>query len=207
MAKKTTHKQAADRPKKTAVSAFPPKRLVSDLCRLIDQAREQVAATVNSALVVLYWNIGRRIREHVLNKKRADYGKEIIATLSQQLTQEYGRGFGRRSLEQMVRFAEVFPDERIAQTLSAQLSWSHFVELIPLDDPLKRDFYAEVCRIERWSVRTLRHKSGHLLYERTAVSKKPKELIEKDLGALRKQDRMTPDLVFRDPCFPNFLMK
>jgi uncharacterized Zn finger protein len=195
MAKKRTPKQALVRPKKRAVSSAPPKRLVNDLRRLIDQAREQLARTVNSALVVLYWSIGRRIREDVLNKKRADYGNEIIATLSQQLTQEYGRGFGRRSLEQMVRFAAVFPDEQIAQTLSAQLSWSHFVELIPLGDPLKRDFYAEMCRIERWSVRTLRHKIGHLLYERTAVSKKPKELIEKDLATLREQDRMTPDLV------------
>jgi hypothetical protein len=135
MAKKKTPKQALVRPNKRAVSSGPPKRLVNDLRRLIDQARGQVVTTVNSALVVLYWNIGRRIREDVLNKKRADYGKEIIATLSQQLTQEYGREFGRRSLEQMVRFAEVFPDEQIAQTLSAQLSWSHFVEMISLNDP------------------------------------------------------------------------
>ncbi len=193
MAKKKALKRALARPKKTAVSSTPPKRLVSDLRRLTDRAREQVATTVNSELVVLYWNIGRRIREDMLNKKRAGYGKEIIATLSQQSTLEHGQGFGRRSLEQMVRFAEVFPDEQIAQTLSTQLSWSHFVELLPLDDPLKRDFYVEMCRIERWSVRTLRRKIGHLLYERTAVSKKPKELIEQDLATLREQDRLTAD--------------
>ncbi len=105
----------------------------------------------------------------------------------------------------MVRFAEVFPDERIAQTLSAQLSWSHFVELLPLDDPLKRDFYAEMCRVERWSTRTLRHKIDHLLYERTAVSKKPDDLIEQDITALREEDRLTPDMVFRDPYFLDFL--
>ena len=90
-------------------------------------------------------------------------------------------------------------------TLSAQLGWSHFVEIIPIDDPLKRDFYAEMCRAERWSVRTLRHKIGHLLFERTAVAKKPETLIEQDLKALRDEDRMTPDLVFRDPYFLDFL--
>jgi predicted nuclease of restriction endonuclease-like (RecB) superfamily len=141
----------------------------------------------------------------VLNNERAEYGQEIVQTLSAQLTQEFGRGFGRRNLEQMIRFAEVFPDERIAQTLSAQLSWSHFTELIRMEDRLKREFYAEMCRVERWSVRTLRHKIGHLLYERTAISKKPDELIEQDIGALREEDRLTPDMVFRDPYILDFL--
>src|SRR5690606_41175312 len=95
-------------------------------------------------------------------------------------------------------FVYVFPDESIVQTLSRQLSWSHFVELIPMEDRLKREFYAEMCRVERWSVRTLRHKIGHLLFERTAVSKKPDELIEQDITALRDEDRLTPDMVFRD---------
>jgi predicted nuclease of restriction endonuclease-like (RecB) superfamily len=205
MAKKNNPKRAVARPKKTVVSPAPPKRLVSDLRRLIDLAREQVAATVNSALVVLYWNIGRRIREDVLENDRGQYGKQIVATLSRELTTEYGRGFGRRSLFRMMQLSEYFPDEQIVSALSTQLSWSHFVEILSLDDRLKRDFYAEMCRVERWSVRTLRHKVGHLLYERTAVSKKPKELIEKDLATLREQDRMTPDLVFRDPYFLDFL--
>ena len=90
-------------------------------------------------------------------------------------------------------------------SLSALLSWSHFVELIPLDDPLKRDFYAEMCRVERWSVRTLRHKIGHLLYERTAIAKKPDTLIAQDIAALRDEDQLTPDMVFRDPYFLDFL--
>jgi predicted nuclease of restriction endonuclease-like (RecB) superfamily len=85
------------------------------------------------------------------------------------------------------------------------LGWSHFVEIIPLDNPLQRDFYAEMCRIERWSVRTLRQKIDRLLFERTAVSKKPTELIRADLDALRDEDRLTPDLVFRDPYFLDFL--
>ena len=105
----------------------------------------------------------------------------------------------------MIQFAETFPDMEIVATLSRQLSWSHFVEILPLKDRLKLDFYAEMCRIERWSVRTLRHKIGHLLFERTAVAKKPEKLIEQDLAMLRDEDRMTPDLVFRDPYFLDFL--
>ncbi len=85
------------------------------------------------------------------------------------------------------------------------MSWTHFRELLPIDDPLKREFYAELCRAERWSTRTLRHKIGHLLFERTAVSKQPDELIARDIAALRDEDQMTPDLVFRDPYFLDFL--
>jgi len=201
----------AKRSTKTAIrkvtASGPPRPavLLTDIRLLIEAAREQTARAVNSTLVVMYWQIGKRIRADVLQNERAEYGKEIISTLSKQLTEEYGRGFGRRNLEQMVRFAEVFPDQRIAQTLSAQLSWSHFVELIPIEDRLKRDFYAEMCRAERWSVRTLRHKIGHLLFERTAVAKKPDELIEQDIAALRDEDRLAPDMVFRDPYFLDFL--
>ncbi|GAG99096.1 unnamed protein product, partial [marine sediment metagenome] len=104
-----------------------------------------------------------------------------------------------------VQFAEVFSDMEIVVTLSRQLSWSHFVAILPLKDDLQRDFYAEMCRVERWSVRTLRKKIDGMLYERTAISKKPEELIEKDLAALREEDRLTPDLVFRDPYLLDFL--
>ncbi len=153
----------------------------------------------------LYWNIGKRIREDVLKNKRADYGEQIVSALSAQLTAEYGRGFTRANLFHMIRFAEVFPDEEIVYALRRQLSWTHFRELIAIDDPLKREFYAEICRVERWSTRTLQSKIRGLLYERTAVSKKPDELIERDLDALRDEDRLTPDLVFRDPYFLDFL--
>jgi DUF1016 N-terminal domain len=151
--------------------------LLDDLRQVLEAAHEQTARAVNSTLVMMYWQIRKRIHQDVLGSERAEYGKEIVATLSAQLTAEYGKGFGRRNLEQMVRFANVFPDLQIAQTLSAQLSWRHFTEIIRLGDQLKRDFYAEMSRIERWRVRTLRHKIDHLLFERTAVSQKPDELI------------------------------
>ena len=105
----------------------------------------------------------------------------------------------------MVKFAEVFQDEKILHTLRAKLSWSHFRLIIYLDDDLKRDFYAEMCRIEGWSVRTLEKKIGGMLFERTALSKRPNELIRHELDKLRAEDKLTPDLVFRDPYFLDFL--
>ena len=179
--------------------------LVRDLRALIEQARQEVGRSVNSALVLLYWRVGRRIRKDVLKDRRAEYGQAIVATLSRQLVAEYGAGFRRRNLFSMLRFAEVFPDPQIVQTLSAQLSWSHFVEIIPLHDSLPREFYAEMCRVERWNVRTLRKKISGMLYERTAISKKPAQLARKELAALREEDTLTPDLVFRDPYFLDFL--
>ena len=140
-----------------------------------------------------------------MKEKRGDYGKEIVATLSRQLTGDYGNNFNEKNLRRMIQFAEVFPDKEIVVSLIRQLSWTHFIALIPLKDDLQRDFYAEMCRIERWSVRTLRKKIGGMLYERTAISKKPEKLIERDLAALREEGRLTPDLVFRDPYFLDFL--
>jgi predicted nuclease of restriction endonuclease-like (RecB) superfamily len=179
--------------------------LLVDLRQLIAAAREQTARVVNAGLVLMYWHIGRRIQADVLKNERAEYGQEILQTLSEKLTQEFGRGFSEKALHRMIQFAGVFPDEQIVATLSRQLSWSHFVELIPLEDRLKREFYAEMCRVERWSVRTLRQKIGYLLYERTAISKQPEALIEQDITALREEDRMTPEMVFRDPYILDFL--
>ena len=179
--------------------------LLSDVRQLIASAREQTARVVNTTLVMMYWHIGRRIQTDVLNNERAGYGQEIVQTLSEQLTAEFGRGFGRRNLFRMMQLFDYFPDDQIVSALSAQLGWSHFVELLPIEDRLKREFYAEMCRVERWSVRTLRHKIGHLLFERTAVSKKPDELIQQDITALREEDRLTPDMVFRDPYILDFL--
>jgi predicted nuclease of restriction endonuclease-like (RecB) superfamily len=181
------------------------KVLLKDLRELIEEARQDVARQVNLALVLLYWRVGKRIHQDILREKRAEYGEEIVPTLSAQLVPEFGEGFSKRNLFRMIRFAEVFTEERIVSTLSRQLGWSHFVEIIPLDDDLKRDFYAEMCRIERWSVRTLRQKISGMLFERTALSKKPEKLIRHELDTLRAEDKLTPDLVFRDPYFLDFL--
>jgi predicted nuclease of restriction endonuclease-like (RecB) superfamily len=185
--------------------AGTPVKLLDDLRSLIRQTREGVAQAVNSALVLLYWQVGSLIRTEILNEKRASYGEEILSTLSKELTADFGKGYSWPNLSRMVRFAELFADREIVVSLSRQLGWSHFVEIIPLADGLKRDFYAEMCRVERWSVRTLRAKVQSMLFERTALSRKPAELAMKELTALREHDTLTPDLVFRDPYFLDFL--
>lgn len=199
------------KPKQTIESTLAkaganPAALVADVRELILSARQTVARGVNAALVLLYWKIGQRIRADILNEERADYGQKIVATRSRQLATEFGNGFHEKNLRRMIQFAETFPDERIVVTLSRQLGWSHFIALLPLTKHLQRDFYAEMCRIERWSVRTLRKKIGGMLYERTALSRKPPaKLAEMELEKLRQEDQMTPDLVFRDPYLLDFL--
>ena len=182
-----------------------PPILLEDLRRLIEDTRQGVAVTVNAALTMLYWRVGKRISDEILKGERAGYGKEILATVSQELVRDYGRGFSYSALTRMLKFSAVFSDRKIVATLSQILSWSHFCEILPLERPLQREFYAEMCRIERWSVRTLRRKIDSMLYERTALSKKPEELARIELDALREEDKLTPDLVFRDPYLLDFL--
>lgn len=179
--------------------------LLADVRELIVQAREGVAVAVNSGLTMLYWQVGNRIHQETLGNKRARYGQEIVATLSKELSSEFGHGFGEKNLRRMIQFAEVFPDREIVVSLIRQLTWTHFVALIPLEKPLQREFYTQMCRLERWSVSTLRKKIGSLLYERTALSRKPEKLAAMELAQLRDEDRLTPDLVFRDPYLLDFL--
>lgn len=183
----------------------PARPLLDEIRSLIIEARQQAAVAVNQALTLLYWRIGERIHADVLQGERAGYGDETIKTLGQHLTQEYGRGFSAKSLRHMVRFAEAFPDAEIVSTLSRQLSWSHFQALIYLKDPLERDFYAEMSRVERWPVRTLRERIDGMLYERTALSRKPEETIRHELAALHEKGRLTPALVLKDPYVLDFL--
>jgi predicted nuclease of restriction endonuclease-like (RecB) superfamily len=126
-------------------------------------------------------------------------------TLSRQLVLEYGKGFNDKNLRRMIQFSEVFPDEQIVVSLIRQLSWTHFIALIPIKEDIKRDFYAEMCRIEGWNVKTLRNKIDSMLYERTALSRKPELVAQAELDALRKDNRLTPDLVFRDSYVLEFL--
>ena len=187
------------------LARLSPKALLSDVRKMILAMREGVARTINAGLVTLYWEIGRRIRQDILREKRAGYGERIVHSLSAQLEKEFGQGFTRRNLFNMIRFSEVFPDQKIVHSLRAQLGWTHFRHIIYLNNPLQRDFYAEMCRIENWNTRTLAKKIGSMLFERTAVSKKPDKLIRQELAALRKEDQLTPDLIFRDPYVLDFL--
>ena len=106
--------------------------------------------------MLLYWDLGHRIRVETLREERADYGERIVVTLSHQLTEEFGKGYTRSNLIRMIQFAEMFPDRQIVQTPSAKLSWSHFVTILTLQEPLEREFYATLCHKSGWSVRGLR---------------------------------------------------
>ena len=183
----------------------PTAALLAELRGMIAEARGQVAQATNVALTTLYWKIGQRLHRDILKEKRADYGKRIVASLGRHLTAEFGAGFGEKNLRRMIQFAEAFPDEEIVAALRRQLGWTHFKALIPIQDPLKRDFYAEICRVERWSTRTLVSKMDSMLYERTAISKRPEEVAKAELATLRTKDQLTPDLVFRDPYILDFL--
>ncbi len=182
-----------------------PEKLLKDIKSLIEESRRNLTVTVNKTMTLLYWQIGKRINDEVLQGKRADYGMQIVASLSRQLTEKFGKGFNRQSLNRMCLFNRHFPDFTICSTLSSKLSWSHFVELLPLKDQLQREFYAEMCRMERWSVRTLRDRINSMLYERTALSKKPDELIEQELENFRGEKDLTPNLVLKDPYILDFL--
>ena len=191
--------------KQAAVATANAAGLLTDLRQLIVQSRQAAAAAVNASLTLMYWCIGQRIRTEVLGGQRASYGAEIVATLSRQLVADYGRGFEEKSLRRMVQFAEIYPDEQIVVSLIRHLSWTHFLVLLPLKEPLARDFYAQMCSIERWSVRTLRERVDSMLFERTALSQRPEALIQLELDALRAEGDVTPPLVLKDPYVLDFL--
>lgn len=180
-------------------------QLITDLKELVDKTRSQVAVQINSAMVVLYWKLGQRINEDVLGNKRAEYGKEIILHISQQLTLEFGSSFSEKNIRKMMQFASVFDDFEIVASAMRQLSWTHFLLLIPITQDTKRNFYLEVCKIENWSVRTLKEKINSLLFERTAISKKPEQIINEELKNWSENNILNPDLVFKDPYFLDFL--
>jgi predicted nuclease of restriction endonuclease-like (RecB) superfamily len=180
-------------------------QLLGDIRQLIETSRANLAATVNSALTLLYWHIGQRIRSEVLQGERATYGGKVVAALARQLEADYGRGFAEKNLRRMVQFAEQYPDEQIVVSLIRHLSWTHVLVLLPLKEPLARDFYAQMCGLERWSVRTLRERVDSMLFERTALSRQPAELIATELDTLRQTGQLTSALVLKDPYVLDFL--
>ena len=183
----------------------PSNPLLADVRLLIDAARQRVASTVNAELTQLYWHIGNRVNVELLQGQRAEYGKQVILELAKQLTNEFGKGWSEQQLRHCLRLAETFPDDQILSTVRRELTWSHLKALIYIDEPLKRDFYIEICRIEHWSVRQLQERINSMLFERTAISKKPEETIRQDLTQLRNQGRQSADLTFRDPYVLDFL--
>jgi len=185
-------------------SSLQTNKIFTSIKELINQTKQKVAISVNSTLTLLYWNIGKSINDDILKNKRANYGKQVVAELSKQLTLEYGRGYTKRNLENMIKFAQVFSDINIVHSLSAKLTWTHFKQLIYIEDKLKRDFYIGMVKLDNWSTRTLKDRINSQLFERTALSKKPDELINYELEQLNKGE-ITPNIVLKDPYVLDFL--
>jgi predicted nuclease of restriction endonuclease-like (RecB) superfamily len=179
--------------------------LFGDIASLIEGARRRVAASVNSELVMLYWSIGKRVREEVLGGERAAYGQDTVKRLAARLTERYGRGYSWQNLFRMTRVAELYPDGDIFSTLSRKLSWSHFSELLTISDQQKRDFYTAFAAHERWSVRALRARIASKLYERTLAARGSAVGLDAELAALSASGTVEPALAFRDPYVLDFL--
>jgi predicted nuclease of restriction endonuclease-like (RecB) superfamily len=180
-------------------------QLLNSIIDLIDQTRHFVAKTVNQELTLLYWNIGKSINDEILKNDRADYGKKLILNLSIDLSNRYGSGFNKRNLHSFIKLNTVIQDITIVHTVCAQLSWSHIRTLIYIENEIKREFYIQMTVHERWSVRTLQERIDSMLFERTAISKKPEQTIVNELKTLETEKKISPDLAFRDPYFLDFL--
>lgn len=178
--------------------------LLSDLCQIVDVARQKVATTANTALTLMYWHIGDRINRDVMHEQRAEYGGHIVSKVSTKLTERYGSDFTQRNVRRMMQFARLFPDIQIVSTLSTKLPWSHFMEVLPIKDDLAREFYITMAANQHWSIRRLREQIEAMLYERTVISRKGDEFIKAELANLRNDEQMSPDLVFKDPYFLDF---
>jgi predicted nuclease of restriction endonuclease-like (RecB) superfamily len=174
--------------------------LYQDIRQLIVVAKTHVVTQVNQALVLTYWQIGKTIKTELLQDDRSEYGQATLKQSAQRLQQEYGAGFSYSSLTRMIKFYSFIPEQTIVATVSQQLSWSHFVELIKIEDELKRGFYIRLCSYAHWPVRTLRERMDSMLYERTALSKQADAVIAQELAT-----PATPQLFLKDSYLLDFL--
>ena len=177
--------------------------LFEQIKNIIEQTKQYVAISVNSSLTMMYWEIGNKINQDILKNQRAEYGKEIVVTLSRQLQDNFGKGFDEKNLRRMMQFANAIEKQKVV-TLSRQLSWSHFLALLPLQESLKIEFYAQMSIVQNWGVRTLRERIDSMLYERTALSKQPEELIKYELDNI-KQEEFSKNMILKDPYLLDFL--
>jgi predicted nuclease of restriction endonuclease-like (RecB) superfamily len=180
-------------------------KLYQDIKGLIERSKAEVVSQINQTLVLTYWRIGKIVKTEVLQTERAQYGEATLKQLALRLSQDYGAGFSYSSLTRMAKFYAYMPDLKIVATVSQQLSWSHFVELIKVDDTLKREFYMTMCMNERWSVRVLRDRMNSLLFERTAIAKEPDKVIRQELSQLARKEPNSPKLFIKDPYLLDFL--
>jgi len=184
---------------------LPEDKLFQDVKSLVLQARQNAYRAVDSERVLLYWQVGNRIRSEVLQNERAEFGKQVIKNLAERLSIEFGNSYNRYNLWLFVRFAAEFPDLKIVDAARQLFTWTHLRIFLRIEDDLKRRYYMEMCRIEGWGTRQLEERINSMLYERTAISRKPDELIEMELAQLEKSNVVSEDFVFRDPYLLDFL--
>lgn len=179
--------------------------LLGKVSSLIDSTQSYVTKAINYGMVHLYWQIGKTIQEEYVKFDKAEYGERIVRALGETLAISYGRGYGYRNLLRMLNFYKLYPSQEIVTTLLSQLSWSHILEVIKIKDELKREFYITMCSNEKWTVRELSSRIDSMLFERTAISKKPEETIVNDLKTLRETQEMSVDLFIKEPYILDFL--
>lgn len=181
--------------------------LLADLRTLITQSRERLSATVNAELTLLYWSVGDRLQREVLAGERAAYGQQLMERTGHRLSQEFGRGFEAKNLRRMVQFANAFPRSEIVASLMRELSWTHFLQLLPLKTEAARHYYAQAAAAERWSVRELRAHIERKAFERSAIAQTHSGAVAATGTVLApaQANQARPDVVFKDPYLLDFL--
>jgi predicted nuclease of restriction endonuclease-like (RecB) superfamily len=168
--------------------------LFAEIVTLIENSQRHVASVVNSSLTMLFWQVGKKVNEDILKNARADYGKQIVGTLSRQLEEKYGRNFEEKNLRRMMQFADQFPDSEIVVPLARQLSWSHFIILLPLKNQEAKLFYAKRAMEENLGKRELRKLINEKTFERTGLANTQIPIYSN-----------LPNNTFKDPYFLDFL--
>ena len=194
-----------DKNEKKKMSLTDEGSLYTDVCGIIDGARGRLATYINAEICMTNWYVGKRIKEDVLDNQRASYGKQVVRNLATKLTAKYGNGWGYEKLKQCIRCADLFSDEEIGYAVRTQLSWTQLRSLMGLKDALERQFYMQMCALEHWDTRTLDAKIDQQLYQRTAISQKPEDIIRLELDQTKETQQLQPDMVFRSTYFLDML--
>lgn len=179
-------------------------RITDGVGQIIEQSKRTIAVYLNSEVSITYWRIGKYIAGELNAIGEEKYGSKIVATVSRQLTERFGKGYTRTAVIRMVKVAREYPDEEIAATLSHQLTWSHFVELVTIPQPAKRLFYQQLSILNGWSVRQLRDQEEAMAYERTLIASKPEDEQIKALTNVTKGN-ITPDVILKSSYVVDFL--
>lgn len=175
------------------MNSVEDKKLIQQVVQLVENANKQVVIQANSTLTVLFWQVGNTLNTSILHNQRAEYGKQIVVTVSRELTQLFGRSYEEKNLRRMMQFSEKFPDIENVVTLSRQLSWSHFLAIIPLKTNEERSFYTKLVAEQPMSVRNLRKHISKKTFERTSLAN-----IQLEKSPIEQN-------IFKDPYLLDFL--